>query len=152
MIEHTHRVRPRFVRPWSRAALHTTAICAAIAVSSCSDSTAPHHVSLAGNVVLFDAWATRLEDFSGVTVTIGGSTSSAKTDTTGAWRLDNVPVGPHDIIFTKSGFTTVQVLGQPISDTTTAAPSVNLAIPPWQQAIIDSIYVATRSGHDYYIV
>lgn len=123
-----------------------------IAASSCSDATAPRLVSLDGTVVLFDTWATRLGDFSAVAVTIDGSTASATTDATGAWHMDNVPVGPHDITFKKSGFTTVQVLGQLVTDTTAAVPNVNLAITPWQQAIIDSIYVATRSGRDYYIV
>lgn len=120
--------------------------------SACSDSTSPTAtVRLTGSVVLFDAWASRLDDFSGVTVTVDGSGSRATTDATGAWQVDNVPVGSHDFTFTKTGFTTVRILAQTIADTTTAVGNVNLAIPPWQQAIIDSIYVATRSGRDYYV-
>jgi hypothetical protein len=133
----------------ARAAL---TLCAMLAASSCSDSTAPRTIPISGTVVLFDAWATRLDDFSGVTVTIDGSASSATTDATGAWHLEGVPVGPHDITFKKSGFTTVQLLGQSVADTTTAAPNVNLAVPPWQQAIVDSIYLGTRSGFSAYIV
>jgi hypothetical protein len=151
MIEHTRRVRPQ-IRSWPSTALRGAALCATIAASACSDSTAPRQVPLSGTVVLFDAWASRLDDFSGVTVTIDGSVASATTDATGAWHLPTVPVGPHDITFKKSGFTTVQLLAQSVADTTTAAPTVNLAITPWQQAIIDSIYVGTRSGRDYYIV
>ena len=152
MNEHTHSVRPSHVRRRSSTVRHAFTLCALLAASSCSDSTAPQRVPISGTVVLFDAWASRLDDFSGVTVTIDGSTSSATTDATGAWHLESVPVGPHDITFKKSGFTTVQLLGQSVADTTTAEPNVNLAITPWQQAIIDSIYVGTRSGRDYYIV
>lgn len=152
MIEPAPRPRPTQVRPSPTTARYAVAVCAMIAAGSCSDSTAPRLVAVSGTVVLFDAWASRLDDFSGVTVAIDGSTSTTKTDATGAWHMDNVGVGRRDITFTKSGFTTVHVLGQTISDTASAAPSVNLAIRPWQQAIIDSIYVGTRSGRDYYIV
>jgi len=151
MIEHTHRVRP-WIRSRPSTTLLAATLCAATAASACSDSTAPRRVPISGTVVLFDAWASRLDDFSGVTVTVDGTSSSATTDATGAWHLESVPVGPHDITFTKSGFTTVQLLAQSIADTTTAAPNVNLAITPWQQAIVDSIYLGTRSGLSAYIV
>lgn len=151
-IEPTRCVPLRNAAPSRRALGSIATFCAMIAASSCSDSTAPHRVTLSGNVVLFDAWASRLDDFSGVTVTIDGSAASTETDATGNWHIDAVSVGGRDITFKKSGFTTVQLLGQAISDTASTAPDVNLATTPWQQAIVDSIYLGTRSGISSYIV
>jgi hypothetical protein len=63
-----------------------------------------------------------------------------------------VPAGNHNITFKKATFGTVVIAGQAISGPSTTAPDIIMALTPWQQAIIDSIYIATRVGKDYYVV
>jgi hypothetical protein len=130
------------------------ALCAVAAASGCSDTAGPSRGTLSGTVVLADAWASRLDDFSGVTVTLDGLSTGAVTDAAGAWALDAVPAGRHNITFKKATFPPVQLLSQPVNGPSTTAPPVTMALTPWQQAIIDSIHVQTssQSGKDYYLV
>jgi hypothetical protein len=125
-------------------------LVAAALAAGCHDMASPSTGTLSGTVALQDSWANRLNDFSGVTVTLDGRTTGATTDPTGAWHLDGVPSGRHDIAFKKETFGTVHIL-QSVSAPSTTAPDIVMAITPWQQAVIDSIYIATRSGRDYYV-
>jgi hypothetical protein len=74
--------------------------------------------------------------------------TGATTNPTGAWHLDGVPSGRHHIAFKKETFGTVHILGQSVSAPSTTGLNIVMAIMPWQQAIIDSIYVATHSGRN----
>ncbi len=123
---------------------------AAILLSGCRDATSPSTGTLAGTVVLQDSWASTLADFSGVTVSIDGLSTVVVTDTAGAWRIDGVPAGRHDVSFKKATFGTVKVPGQMVDGPTTTAPTIFMVMPPWEQAIIDSIHVETNAGKDYY--
>ena len=123
---------------------------AAILLWGCRDATSPSTGTLAGTVVLQDSWATTLADFSGVTVSIDGFSNLGVTDTAGAWRIDGVPAGRHDVTFKKATFGTVKVPGQMVDGPSTTAPTIFMAMPPWEQAIIDSIHIETIAGKDYY--
>jgi len=112
----------------------------------------PGTSTIAGTVSLDDAWANRLDDFSGVNVSISGLSTGAVTDATGAWHIDGVPTGKHDITFKKATFGTFRLLGQSVGDSSATIRDVILASTPWQQAIIDSVYAAKRGTLDYYIV
>jgi hypothetical protein len=128
-------------------------LCAAILAQACSDSTSPSRGTLTGTVVLEDGWANRIgDDFSGVAVSVDGMSTGAVTDTSGAWHIDSVPAGNHDITFKKVTFGTVVLAGQAVAGPSTAAPDIVMALTPWQQAIIDSIYIVTRLSKDYYVV
>ena len=123
---------------------------AATLLWGCRDATSPSTGTLAGTVVLQDSWATTLADFSGVTVSIDGFSNLGVTDTAGAWRIDGVPAGRHDVTFKKATFGTVKVPGQMVDGPSTTAPTIFMAMPPWEQAIIDSIHIETIAGKDYY--
>jgi hypothetical protein len=129
---------------------HRVIPIAAILLSGCHDATSPSTGALAGTVVLQDSWATTLADFSGVRVTVNGL--STVTDTAGAWRIDGVPAGRHDVTFEKATFGTVRVPGQMVDGPSTTAPTIFMVMPPWEQAIIDSIHIETIAGKDYYSI
>ena len=129
-----------------------TTLCVALLAVSCRDSTSPRTGSLAGNVVLQDSWATTLTDFSGVAVSVDGLSLNAVTDAAGSWRIDGVPVGKHDITFSKAAFGPGRIAGQIVDDSSSTAPTMFLAITPWEQAIIDSVHVVTKTGRDYYLI
>jgi hypothetical protein len=141
---------------WTSASRGTVVLFAAALAAACHDMASPSTGTLSGTVALQDSWANRFTDFSGVTVTLDGNTTGATTDPTGAWHLDGVPSCRHDIAFKKETFGTVHILSQSVSGPSTTAPDIVMAITPWQQAIIDSIYVATQPGpdgrvRDYYV-
>jgi len=143
--------RSRGVRGLTPSWRHVVPI-AAILLSGCHDTTSPTTGTLTGTVVLQDSWATTLADFSGVSVSIDGLSTVVVTDTAGAWRIDGVPAGRHDVTFRKTTFGTVKVPGQMVDGSSTTAPTIFMVMPPWEQAIIDSIHVETIAGKDYYWV
>lgn len=120
--------------------MRAAAISAAILSLACHDN-GPPRGTLTGNVVLQDTWANTLSDFSGVTVSIDGGSNHAFTDASGAWRIDGVLTGIHDIAFTKSGFGTVHLARQAVFATTMTVPRVVMAIAPTQQASIDTVRI-----------
>jgi len=129
------------------------ALCAMPLITSCHDSVSPVPVStLSGTVVLQDPWTTRLDSFAGVSVAVDGVPKTATTDAAGAWHIDSVPAGKHNVTFSKATFGTVRLNNQAVNSPATVVPIVTMGITPWQQAVIDSIYLATRSGKDYYVV
>jgi hypothetical protein len=133
------------------APLAVLSLCAA--TQACSgDATSPRTGTLTGTVVLQDSWATTLADFSGVTVSVDGLSLSAVSDTAGSWRIDGVPVGTHDVVFRKATFGTGRISGQTVDESSTAAPPMFLAVTPWEQAIIDSVHIVTKTGRDYYLI
>jgi len=150
------QTRRRTRRGRTRARLGATRcvsfLCVAVLSAACKDTASPSTSTVAGTVVLDDAWANRLDDFSGVAVSIGGVSTGAVTDATGAWHIDGVPAGKHDITFKKATFGTFRLLGQSVGDASATVRDVILASTPWQQAIIDSVYAAKRGTLDYYIV
>jgi hypothetical protein len=128
-------------------------LCAALVTQACGgDTTSPRTGTLTGTVVLQDSWAATLPDFSGVTVSVDGLSLSAVTDTAGSWRIDGVPVGKHDVVFKKATFGTGRIAGQAVDESSTTAPPMFLAVTPWEQAIIDSVHVITKTGRDYYLI
>ena len=134
------RVRPTRTRAL-RSILTTrrvAALCAALFSVACHDF-GPRKGTVDGTVVLQDAWANRLDDFSGVEVALDDRAASTFTDKTGAWHIDKVPSGAHDITFTKTAFGTVRMARQTVAAPTTTAPEIIMALTPSQQAIIDSI-------------
>lgn len=137
----------------TRLATHAAIIAIAALVIQACDSTSPKPATLSGTVVLQDAWATRLGDFSGVQIALDGQATRAVTDASGAWTIRDVPSGRHDIAFTKETFGTVHLVRENVFSPSTKI-DVTMATPPWQQAVIDSITVsvAAQSGKDYYLV
>jgi len=131
------------------------ALCAILAVSfsACGkDVASPAPATLTGTVVAFDAWGNRLNDFSGVDITVDGYSSHAMTDPSGSWKLDGVPSGTHDVTFAKAGFGTMHDLRLNVAAPSTDAGVTTVAQAPFQQALIDSIHIVTRSGSDVYLV
>lgn len=134
------RVRPTRTRPF-RSILTTgraVSLCAALFSVACHDL-GPRKGTVDGTVVLQDPWANRLEDFSGVEVALDDRSASTFTDKAGAWHIDKVPSGAHDITFAKTAFGTVRIARQTVAAPTTTAPDIVMALTPSQQAIIDSI-------------
>jgi hypothetical protein len=117
-----------------------------------ADSVSPNPATISGTVVLQDAWGNVFADRSGVDVAVTGFSRHATTDNVGAWHLDGVPVGRHDVTFTKAAFGTMRVSGQTVSSPSTIVDDVVMGQAPWQRAVIDSIYIATQAGHDVYLV
>ena len=137
----------------STFALHCAIVlCAVPAALACNDSVSPSKGTLTGTLVLQDSWGNRLDDFSNASISVDGVSATATTDAAGSWHIDGVPDGTRTITFKKAAFGTVQLTGQVISSPSTTAPSVTMALTPWQQAVIDSIHLVTHAGKDYYIV
>lgn len=116
-------------------------LCAALLSAACHDD-GPRKGTVAGTVLLQDAWANRLDDFSGVRIALDDGAASTFTDQTGAWHINEVPTGTHDITFTKTGFGMVRIARQTVAAPQSMAPDVTMALAPPQQAIIDSIHMA----------
>ena len=146
------RVHPTRTRGF-RSILTTrraVALCAALFSVACHDL-GPPKGTVAGTVVLQDPWANKLDDFSGVEVALDERSASTFTDKAGAWHIDKVPSGAHDITFTKTAFGTVRIARQTVAAPTTTAPKIIMALTPSQQAIIDSIRsaaISTPAGTD----
>jgi hypothetical protein len=122
-------------------------------VQACSDAIeAPAGVPLSGSVVLQDTWGNNLLDYSGVTVSIDGTSAHATTDRDGAWRIENVPVGRYGVTLTKADFGTMRIFDQPVVGASSVAPKITMAVTPTSQAIVDSIYISTLSGTEFYFV
>lgn len=117
---------------------------AALFSGACHDL-GPRKFNLAGTVALQDSWANRLDDFSGVEVALDGHAASTFTDKAGAWHIDKVPSGTHDITYTKTAFGTVRIARLAVNELATTVPDVTMALTPSQQAIIDSIYMRTST-------
>jgi len=147
-LRHRHRIFFRLVVTPRRL----IALGAALLTQACGDATSPRTGTLTGTVVLQDSWATTLKDFSGVTVGVDGLPMTAVTDTAGNWRIDGVPVGKHDITFSKATFGPGRIVGQTVDESSATAPPMFLAVTPWEQAIIDSVHVVTRTGRDLYLI
>jgi hypothetical protein len=150
-LNHTALTRQRHVH--SRFAMRWLALaCATTLAQACKDTAAPVLSPVSGTVALDDAWANRLSDFSGVEVDISGLSQSTVTDASGAWHIDSVPGGLHDVTFKKPTFGTFSLTHQQLGSPSTAIPEITLASTPWQQAIIDSVYATKRGSTDYYVV
>lgn len=124
----------------------------ATTTTACHDITTTGTARIRGSAALQDAWGNDLADRSGVEVTVDGESSRATTDASGAWRLDGVAAGHHDVTFTKSGFGQFRLLDQPMPPDESVLPTVTLATTPTVQAIIDSIYVGTLGGQSFFFV
>lgn len=122
----------------------TVALCAALVAFGCHDA-GPSKGTVAGTVVLQDPWANKLDDFSGVEVALDERSAIAFTDRAGAWHIDRVPSGAHDITFTKTAFGTVRIARQIVAAPTTTTPDIIMALTPPQQAIVDSTRAITIS-------
>jgi hypothetical protein len=140
----------RLARAARRMAFLGTAI---LALACGRDSiSGPSGATLSGSVALQDAWGNDLDDFSGVKVSVDGSSLQAVTDKSGSWRIDDVPSGRHDITLAKATFGTMRILGQDVTGSSANAPKITMAATPTVQALIDSIYVTTLSGMSFYFV
>jgi hypothetical protein len=91
-------------------------------LSACKSSTAPDGSNtIAGLVVLYDSTgldsdtaAVTLSDFSGIDVSIDGTTHKTVTDRDGHFKFDNIPNGTYSITATKAGFGTYHWFEQPV--------------------------------------
>jgi hypothetical protein len=148
--------RPRDGRTYwpVRAARRFACLAVAILSMSCGrDSiSGPSGTTLFGSVALQDAWGNELDDSSGVVVSIDGLSLKTVTEKNGAWRIDDVPAGRHDIRLAKATFGTMRILGQDVTGSVASAPKITMAATPTVQALIDSIYVGTLSGISFYFV
>lgn len=138
----------------TRRTRRAIAVGATILVQACgSDAiTAPNGVPLSGSVTLQDTWGNNLLDYSGVEVSIDGLSAHATTDKDGAWRIENVPAGRYGVTLKKATFGTMRIFDQPVVGASSVAPKITMATTATAQAIIDSIYVSTLGGMDFYFV
>lgn len=136
----------------ARAARRSVVLAAGIFALACGRDTisGPRGTALSGTVGLQDAWGNDLADSSGVAVSLDGLSLHAVTGKNGAWSIEDVPAGHHDITFAKNTFGTMRVLGQDVTGPATVAPKVLMAVTPTVQAIIDSVYVSTLGGMSFY--
>lgn len=134
-------------------ARRTTVVCAALLAQACGGDNvnAPSPATLSGTVVLQDAWGNPFDDLSGVDVAVSGASAHATTDRSGAWHIDGVPSGFHDVSFSKATFATMHIPAQSVTSPSTTTAPVTLGQAPWQQAVIDSIHIVTQSGRDSYV-
>src|SRR5689334_10032049 len=98
--------------------------------TACHDITTTGTARIRGSAALQDAWGNDLADRSGVAVTVDGESSRATTDASGAWQLDGVAAGHHDVTFTKPGFGQFRLLDQPMPPDESVLPTVTLATTP----------------------
>ncbi len=76
-------------------------------MGGCKTTTSPGTTgSFAGRVALIDSTQLVLSNFSGITVSIDGTSISTTTDSSGRWEINAVPEGLYSISATKSGFGT----------------------------------------------
>ena len=134
-------------------ALATVVIGAMTLVQGCgSDATGPKRGTLSGNVLLQDTFGNELDDFSGVAVTVDGTPGQSVTDKSGNWRIDDFPAGRYDITLKKATFGTMRILNVAVVGASTTVPKITMAVTPTYQAIVDSIYVGTLSGMEFYFI
>jgi hypothetical protein len=95
----------------------------ALAMSSCCENgAAPNGTSsngngsIAGEAILFDSTGAVLTDFSGVSVTVDGTSMLAVSSTSGTWQFDNMPVGVYNVTATKASFGTFHWYQQALND------------------------------------
>jgi hypothetical protein len=67
--------------------------------------------NIIGSVRLFDQNDNPLTNGSGLTVTIAQTNVSTVTNELGKWKLDSIPFGTYDLIFTKSGYGPSKIMG-----------------------------------------
>lgn len=134
-------------------ALATVVIGTTTLLQACGgDATGPMHGTLVGNVSLQDTFGNDLDDFSGVAVTVDGTPGQSVTDKSGNWRIDDFPAGRYDITLKKATFGTMRILNVAVVGASTTAPKITMALTPTYQAIVDSIYVGSLSGMEFYFI
>ncbi|MEP7233681.1 MAG: carboxypeptidase-like regulatory domain-containing protein [Ignavibacteriota bacterium] len=120
--------------------------------SSNPNSTTSLNGSITGTVSLGRELGSSPNTFSssaGVTVSLDGTSLSATTDSSGFWKLDNVPSGNYDVTITKSGFGLTRNYGVAISGPgTTYIPRIYLGELPSQAPELISANVATINWTD----
>jgi len=113
---------------------------------ACGDGTGPGGRTIRGVVSLSTVWGLPLPN-DGVQVRIGTSDLVAETGDDGQWEIANVPLGTHDVHFSKPGFGPMRVPGVRMSlGTVTLEDTTYLAETPAHSAVIDSITISTRFG------
>jgi hypothetical protein len=80
-------------------------ILALIGINSCRNNSMSPQGSgtIAGRVILFDSTYSILTDFSGVNVSVDGTTISMVTDSTGDWQFSGLADGTYNITAAKPG-------------------------------------------------
>jgi len=86
--------------------------------------------SIVGRIILFDSSQNILSDYSGIKVTIDGSTRTTLTDSSGYWQFSNLDEGTYNVTATKEGFGTYHWYEQMINNGRVDVATVALARMP----------------------
>ncbi len=115
------------------------AIVAVLAFSSCRDQlNGPNSTAsagtLTGTVTLGSEWGFSpgaLGSSAGVTIVLDNTSLSTTSDSTGYWKLENVPAGNYDVTISKFGFGLTCIYGVTVQGPgTTFIPEVALGVLP----------------------
>lgn len=114
----------------------------------CEDSSTGSHQntgSIVGFVQPFDQWGRKLNDRSGVMVSLKGGSASDVTNADGRFNLENVSAGVYTIILEKKGFGTMKIPGYRFPGGGQAflkpGQAVRISKIPDYSASIDSMYI-----------
>ena len=84
-----------------------------ILLLGCEGEQGPAGPPLTGNiegwVTLYDDLGNRIQDKSGIIISLEGTSLSASSDTNGYWEIVGVPAGIYDFFFQKDNFFTVKI-------------------------------------------
>jgi hypothetical protein len=96
--------------------------------------------AITGFIFPVDYMGRPVSDKSGITVSLEGTSISAKSDQTGKWTLSNVPAGVYTISFSKSDYSTNKVVAyQFVGNGTAFIPATYIPQEPPFKSNIDSV-------------
>ncbi len=119
-------------------------------MSACRENSSSPNGSgtIAGRVILFDSTGAVLTDYSGIQVSIDGTSNLMITDSTGDWEFSNLSDGIYDVTATKPSFGTFHwyeqnVNGGRLDESTVAiaemplfTPRISMANFPGQELVV----------------
>jgi hypothetical protein len=101
----------------------------------------PSTGSIAGRVILYDSNQTIMTDFSGIHVSIDGTSKSMVTDSTGNWLFSGLAGGMYDVTASKTGYGTYHWYQQNVGDGRVYELSAALATLPTFTPVISDPHI-----------
>ncbi len=133
----------------------------ALISSCCENGASPNSTSssgggsISGKVILFDSEGAVLTDYSGVQVSIDGTSRLFITDSSGEWQFAGLSNGMYDVTATKPGFGAYHWYEEPINTGHTESATIALAEMPNYAPLLGSVLYGTTpddsSAPFYYV-
>lgn len=114
-------------------------LLALLAFNSCQTPSAPQTATIQGRVELAKVYWLLTPPYSGITVTIEGTSHSAVTDDSGYYTLHNVPTGTYNVRFSKPGYGDVRWMAM----TVTGGGNTNV---DWTGQYVQRLYKQSSVG------